>query len=166
MQIWKTISALAIALFLGTGAASAAACYQSHTVPAGSSCAENGGNSVDFTSQCKFWDAYVVQTEVPCPAAWVGNRYPSSSTNTAGKLTCQKAGFAARTNINGAICTSKNLPNGGTYAVQFQYMSQSANNEQMRSQLYCYASKSAATKGSFIGDMNPSDILNAWACGN
>jgi hypothetical protein len=169
MKLGLLIGMLAVISSVHVGeAAAAAACYEDRMVPAGSSCSDAGGNSVDFTTGCAFQPEHIERVTVECPpATWV----PTFSSSLVGKDTisktsCKNAGMGAPTSIDGLVCKSDGAPNGGKYVFELHYESQSDNNSQMRTALYCYTSSAVAppTSTSFLSAMNPKDVLTDWAC--
>lgn len=169
MKLAISIGVMALTfLFHVSGAAAEATCFEDRMIPAGSSCADDKGNSVDFTTGCEFQPAHIEKVAVECPpATWVPT-FSSSlvGRDTISKTSCKNAGMGSPTSIDGLVCKSAGAPNGGGYVFELQYESQSENNSQMRTALYCYTSSAVAPpiSTSFLSDMNPKDVLTHWAC--
>jgi hypothetical protein len=138
-------------------------CYTTVNIPAGWTCAQSNSKSADFTNGCYLATAHQEQVEIACPVPQGGWAHPFASDLVQGldirKLSCKNAGFGEPTTISGHICQSKNMPNGGGWVYQEEYLSQ-GQNEQVRRNYYCFASRGTAN----TVDPSEGDRVTMYAC--
>ncbi|MNU26954.1 hypothetical protein D3C71_153370 [compost metagenome] len=147
---------LPLFLVLTASEASATRCFEYLDIPESLDCTANGGNSADFTNDCKRVEASQEVIEVACPFRWVS----TDGTKTHAQV-CQAEGLKTTSSVSAEVCSSGERRAPDTY--NFIYgkwggvSSGGIETTSRNGKFYCWGSRQKK-------DYDRTDIITAYPC--